>query len=165
MHIFFNDGQTCQLLGQWYAILLQHATFTLCHLQKYAALWTPVRGSPAACGPKLAKYFNAKLWRADGDFRGDADAAAAVLALVVAFCEEVLMLEESLKPYIESTQCLQKLVCCIWACKVSQLQSTWIRCKRNTLKHMIKHGRKKPCDPNGTTDYTCKLKSRGATKC
>ena len=126
---------------------------------------TPVRGSPAACGPKLAKYFNAKLWRADGDFRGDADAAAAVLALVVAFCEEVLMLEESLKPYIESTQCLQKLVCCIWACTVSQLQSTWIRCKRNILKHMIKHGRKKPCDPNGTTDYTCKLKSRGATKC
>ena len=119
MHIFFNNGQICQLLGQWYAILVQHTTFTLCHLQTYASLWTPVRGSPAACGPKPAKYFNAKLWRADGDFRGDADAAAAVLALVVAFCEEVLVAEDSLKPYIESMQCLQKLVCCIWACKVS----------------------------------------------
>ena len=87
MHIFFNNG----LLGQWYAILVQHTTFTLCHLQTHASLWTP------ACGPKPAKYFNAKLWRADGDFRGDADAAAAVLALVVAFCEEVLVAEDSLK--------------------------------------------------------------------
>ena len=107
------SSSTTDYWGQWYAILVQHTTFTLCHLQTHASLWTP------ACGPKPAKYFNAKLWRADGDFRGDADAAAAVLALVVAFCEEVLVAEDSLKPYIESMQCLQKLVCCIWACKVS----------------------------------------------
>ena len=119
MHIFFNNGQICQVLGQWYAMLVQHTTFTLSHLQTYASLWTPVRGSPAACGPKPAQFFKAKLWRADGDFRGDADAAAAVLTLMVAFCEEILIVEDSLKPYIESLQCLQKLVCCIWACKVT----------------------------------------------
>ena len=119
MHIFFNNGQICQLLGQWYAMLLEHTTFSLSHLETYAALWTPVKGSPAACGPKPAKYFSAKLWRADADYRGDADAAAAALCLVVAFCEEVLIRDEQLRPFIDSMQCLQELVCCIWACKVS----------------------------------------------
>eukprot|EP00435_Cladocopium_sp_Y103_P068972 s240_g32.t1 len=70
MHIFFNNGQICQLLGQWYAMLLKHTTFSLSHLGTYAALWTPVKGSPASCGPKPAKYFSSKLWRSDADYRG-----------------------------------------------------------------------------------------------
>ena len=119
MHIFFNNGQICQLLGLWYDTLLQHTGLSLQHVKQYASLWTPVRGSPAACGPKPSQYFNEKLWKAGADFRGDADAAAATLALAVAFCEEVLMVEETLRPCIESMQCLHQLVCCIWACKVS----------------------------------------------
>ena len=119
MHIFFNNGQICQLLGLWYDTLLQHTGLSLQHVKQYASLWTPVRGSPAACGPKPSQYFNEKLWKAGADFCGDADAAAATLALAVAFCEEVLMVEETLRPCIESMQCLHQLVCCIWACKVS----------------------------------------------
>eukprot|EP00435_Cladocopium_sp_Y103_P018477 s3420_g4.t1 len=111
MHIFFNNGQICQLLGQWYEVLLQHTNLSLQHLQRYAMLWMPNKGSPAAGGPKPTQYFSNKLWKRDSDFRGDADAAAATLTLVVAFCEEVLHVEESLQPYIESMQSLHKLVC------------------------------------------------------
>ena len=119
MHIFFNNGQICQVLGQWYDMLLTHTNVSLQHLQTYASLWKPVRGSPAASGPKPWQYFNAKLWKTSSDFRGDADAAAATLSLAVAFCEELLEGKEILGPQIKSMQCLHQLVCCIWACKVS----------------------------------------------
>lgn len=119
MHIFFHNGQISQVLGQWWTMLQNETNITLKELQRYAELWLPVHGSPAACGPKPSRFFIERLWRKDGDFRGDADAAAATLSLVVAFCEEILLSHTSLRPYIESLQCLQKLIGCVWACKVN----------------------------------------------
>eukprot|EP00435_Cladocopium_sp_Y103_P012103 s2160_g3.t1 len=104
--------------SQWWTLLCSQTNVTLKDLQRYANLWTPVKGSPAASGPKPTRYFCERLWRKDTDFRGDADAAAATLSLVVAFCEEILWSQETLRPYTESLQCLQRLVGCVWACKV-----------------------------------------------
>ena len=118
MHIFFHNGQISQMLGQCWTLLQTETNISLKELQRYAELWLPVRGSPAACGPKPTRYFSERLWRKDADFRGDADAAAAALSLVVAFCEEILWMHESLRSCIAALQSLQCLIGCIWACKV-----------------------------------------------
>ena len=118
MHIFFHNGQISQMLGQWWTMLQTETNITLRELQRYAELWLPVQGSPASSGPKPSAYFSERLWRKDVDFRGDADAAAAALSLVVAFCEEILWSQEPLRPYITALQNLQNLIFCVWSCKV-----------------------------------------------
>ena len=74
--------------------------------------------------PNLPRISQRGCGKKDGDFRGDADAAAATLSLVVAFCEEILGALPHLRPYIEALQCLQELIGCVWACKICPSQAS-----------------------------------------
>ena len=110
MHQFWSNGMVIQDIGLWYQ-KFKHFGFDLSMLQR----WVRIGWKALAGGPAPTACVHGKLFREDGDYRGDADAALHALPLVDSFSKEMLSGHEGMQPanyalsaLLDLTQLLQK---------------------------------------------------------
>ena len=113
MHCYHSNGHIAQEIGLWYTALLR-AGYKLETLLQYVAL-----GWKSFAGDSIARSFDAKMFRPNEDYRGDAKDCGLVLSICTAFAAEVLQECLSMQKENASLQALQEVVVLLAKCKLS----------------------------------------------
>ena len=110
MHAYYSNGIIGCELGHWWELVQHHAQVTLAQLALYAAMWQRCPNSPAANQVGPQHFFEEKLWRDGGDFRGECAASALALILCVGFSEEILIEIAAVQAAVASLKSLYEVV-------------------------------------------------------
>ena len=113
VHCYHSNGHIAQEIGLWYTALLR-AGYKLETLLQYVAL-----GWKSFAGDSIARSFDAKMFRPNEDYRGDAKDCGLVLSICTAFAAEVLQECLSMQKENASLQALQEVVVLLAKCKLS----------------------------------------------
>ena len=104
MHQFWTNGLVNQDIGLWYQTFKQWG-YELSILQR----WVTIGWKALAGGPSPNACVHVKLFRDDGDYRGDADAALQALPLIASFSKEMLTSHEGMQAANQALQALLEL--------------------------------------------------------
>ena len=114
MHQYFSNGMVAQELGLWYSRMTQEG-FTLDTFLRWINIgWTYCRDTR-----KFSTAINAKLFRVNEDYRGDAAQCLVALPLAWAFSKEILTKYAWAADICESIDALYQVTCLIQQIKIS----------------------------------------------
>ena len=109
MHGYYSNGILPHELGCWWTFLQQNSQVTLTHLSRFAALWQRCPGTTASKHVSPEHLFNDKVWKEGYDYRGDAACSSLVLSLCVAFGQDILSEDVTLRAPLQSLEALYKV--------------------------------------------------------
>ena len=132
MHAYFSNGIIGCELGHWWQLVQQEADVTLSQLAIYAATWQRCPNSFAAKQVAPQHFFDEKLWKDGGDFRGECAATALVLLLCLGFSEEILADISALQAAIGSLRALYEVVSVLGEAKRNPAAATRLLAKQQT---------------------------------